>query len=50
VRRYLHREKRVPLENIGVVPLGSSAPAADNRTPDGRERNRRAVVVVLLPP
>jgi outer membrane protein OmpA-like peptidoglycan-associated protein len=50
VRRYLHREKRVPLDNIGIVPLGSSAPAADNRTPDGRERNRRAVVVVLLPP
>jgi outer membrane protein OmpA-like peptidoglycan-associated protein len=50
VRRYLHREKQVPLDNIGIVPLGSSAPVADNRTPDGRERNRRAVVVVLLPP
>jgi len=50
VRRYLHRERGVPLAAMGVVPLGSSAPAADNGTPAGRERNRRAVVVFLPPP
>lgn len=50
VRRYLHRERGVPMAAMGVVPLGSSAPAADNATPAGRERNRRAVVVFLPPP
>jgi outer membrane protein OmpA-like peptidoglycan-associated protein len=46
VRRYLHFQG-IPLQHIGVVALGESAPAADNRTADGRARNRRAVVVVL---
>lgn len=50
VRTYLHRERGVPMAAMGVVPLGSSAPAADNGTPEGRERNRRAVVVYLPPP
>ena len=50
VRRYLHRERGVPMAAMGVVPLGSSAPAADNATLAGRERNRRAVVVFLPPP
>lgn len=50
VRRYLNGERGVPIDAMGIVPLGSSAPAADNRTAEGRERNRRAVVVLLLPP
>lgn len=50
VRSYLHRERGVPMAAMGVVPLGSSAPAADNATLAGRERNRRAVVVFLPPP
>lgn len=50
VRHYLHREKGVPLDRIGVTPFGSAVPVASNHTPSGREQNRRAVVVVLLPP
>lgn len=50
VRRYLHQTKGVPLELMGVTPLGGAVPVASNQTPAGRERNRRAVVVVLLPP
>jgi outer membrane protein OmpA-like peptidoglycan-associated protein len=47
VERYLHREKGIPLHRIGVVSFGSTAPAADNRTEEGRSQNRRVVVVVL---
>lgn len=50
VRDYLHRQKGVPLERMGVTALGSTVPVAHNHTPDGREQNRRVVVVVLLPP
>lgn len=50
VRAYLHREQGVPLDCMGVVPLGSSAPAADNRSPQGQDLNRRVVVVVVWPP
>jgi outer membrane protein OmpA-like peptidoglycan-associated protein len=50
VRRYLHEIKGVPMERMGVTPLGSAVPVASNQTAYGRERNRRVVVVVLLPP
>lgn len=50
VRDYLHREKGVPLERMDVTAHGSAVPVAHNRTPGGRELNRRVVVVVLLPP
>jgi len=50
VRRYLHDTKGVPLDRMGVTPMGSAVPVASNQTADGRQRNRRAVVVVLLPP
>lgn len=50
VRRYLHHARGVPLDRMGVTSLGSAAPVASDRTADGRRRNRRAVVVVLLPP
>ncbi|MFP3941090.1 MAG: OmpA family protein [Thermoanaerobaculia bacterium] len=43
-RRYLHREKDVPLERMGVLPLGSSALAPG--APDGD----KVVVVVLRAP
>ena len=46
VRLYLHA-RGIPLHRIGAVSLGSSAPAADNRTFEGRSENRRVVVVVL---
>jgi outer membrane protein OmpA-like peptidoglycan-associated protein len=47
VRRYLHEEKGVPLDRLGVVSLGSSAPVADDGTPEGRSQNRRAEVLLL---
>ncbi len=50
VRRYLHARHGVPLAAMGVVSLGAAAPAADNGTAEGRQRNRRAVVVLLPPP
>lgn len=50
VREYLHREKGIPFERIGVTAHGSAVPVAHNHTPGGREQNRRVVVVVLLPP
>ncbi|MBL0057871.1 MAG: OmpA family protein [Elusimicrobia bacterium] len=36
-------------ERISVYAHGSSQPVADNDTPEGRARNRRAVVVFRLP-
>jgi outer membrane protein OmpA-like peptidoglycan-associated protein len=50
VRDYLHREQGVPLDRMEVVPLGARAPAAENLTPEGRELNRRVVVVVVREP
>lgn len=50
VRTYLHREKGLPLDSLGVVPHGSAVPVADDATPDGRARNRRVAVVLIPPP
>lgn len=50
VATYLHRRRGVPLDAMGVVPLGSAAPVADNSTPEGRARNRRVTVVVVRAP
>lgn len=50
VRDYLLEETGLPEDRIGILPLGSSLPAADNRTPGGRARNRRVVVLTLRPP
>jgi outer membrane protein OmpA-like peptidoglycan-associated protein len=47
VREYLHRTHGIPLDRMGVVPFGSVAPVANDRTAEGRERNRRVVLVIL---
>lgn len=47
VRHYLHAVGGIPLARIGLVVLGASAPEADNGTPEGRERNRRVVIVAV---
>lgn len=46
VESYL-REQGLTAHRLEIVPYGSIAPAADNRTPAGRSANRRVVVVVL---
>ena len=47
VRRYLNMKHSIPLHRIGVISYGESAPAFDNSTPEGRQKNRRVVLVVL---
>jgi outer membrane protein OmpA-like peptidoglycan-associated protein/outer membrane murein-binding lipoprotein Lpp len=47
VRDYLHREAKIPLHLLAVAAYGESRPVADNRTREGRGKNRRVVLVVL---
>ncbi len=44
VVRYLTLERNVPLHRIHMLGMGSESPAADNKTRDGRELNRRVEV------
>jgi outer membrane protein OmpA-like peptidoglycan-associated protein len=46
VRRYLSL-KGVPLNRLSTISYGEAAPVADNSTRDGRNQNRRVVLVVL---
>ena len=46
VRRYLN-QKGVALNRIGTISYGPDAPAADNQSREGRQENRRVVLVVL---
>ncbi len=41
VVRYLNVEHKIPLYRINVLGVGSAEPAADNKTRDGRQQNRR---------
>ncbi len=47
VRDYLNRSGGIPLHRMAVISYGESQPVADNRYRDGREQNRRVVLVVL---
>jgi peptidoglycan-associated lipoprotein len=47
VSRYLNMEHGLPLHRMATISYGESAPAFDNDTREGREKNRRVVVVVL---
>jgi outer membrane protein OmpA-like peptidoglycan-associated protein len=46
VRRYLN-QKGVALNRIGTISYGPDAPAAPNENRDGRQQNRRVVLIVL---
>lgn len=46
VRRYLNQHG-VALNRIGTISYGPDAPAAPNESRDGRQQNRRVVLVVL---
>ncbi len=46
VRRYLN-EHGVALNRIGTISYGPDAPAASNDTKEGRQANRRVVLIVL---
>lgn len=46
VRSYLNRAG-IPLHRMAVISYGESEPIGDNKTRDGRNENRRVVLVVL---
>jgi outer membrane protein OmpA-like peptidoglycan-associated protein len=49
VRRYLAVDKGVPVYKIHEVSFGSEKPIAENKTRDGREKNRAVTMTVLIP-
>ncbi len=49
VRRYLAVEKGVPVYKIHEVSFGAEKPVAENKTRDGREKNRAVVMTVMVP-
>ena len=42
--------KNVPQFRISVVALGEENPVADNKTTEGRDRNRRVEIKLLIAP
>jgi peptidoglycan-associated lipoprotein len=49
VRRYLAVEKGVPVFRIHDISFGAEKPIAENKTKDGREKNRAVILTVLIP-
>jgi outer membrane protein OmpA-like peptidoglycan-associated protein len=49
VRTYLAVEKMVPVYKIHMISFGSAKPIADNKSKDGREKNRSVTISVLIP-
>ena len=49
VRRYLAVEKGVPVYKIHEISFGSEKPIAENKTKDGREKNRAVTMTILIP-
>ena len=49
VRRYLAVDKAVPVYKIHEISFGSEKPIAENKTKDGREKNRAVTMTVMTP-
>jgi len=49
VRRYLAVEKSVPVYKIHEISLGAEKPVAENKTKDGREKNRAVTMTIMVP-
>ena len=47
VLRYLNMQHGFPLNRMSAVSYGKFKPIADNKTAEGRARNRRVTLVVL---
>jgi outer membrane protein OmpA-like peptidoglycan-associated protein len=47
VKRYLYEQHQVPLHKINAISFGEQKPVGENRTREGRSRNRRVVIKVL---
>jgi outer membrane protein OmpA-like peptidoglycan-associated protein len=48
VRRYLYEKYQIPLHKINVISYGAEDPVAPNNTREGRAKNRRVVIRVLI--
>jgi len=49
VRRYLAVDKGVPVYKIHEISFGAEKPVAENKTKDGREKNRAVTMTVMVP-
>jgi len=49
VRRYLAVEKGVPVYKIHEISFGAEKPIAENKTRDGREKNRAVTMTIMVP-
>jgi OOP family OmpA-OmpF porin len=49
VKRYLVVEKGVPVYRIHDISFGAEKPIAENKTRDGREKNRAVTLTILMP-
>jgi outer membrane protein OmpA-like peptidoglycan-associated protein len=48
VKRYLYEQHQIPLHRISVISYGPDKPIAPNTTKEGRAKNRRVVIKVLI--
>lgn len=48
VKRYIYEQHQVPLHRINVISYGPDKPVAPNTTREGRAKNRRVVIKVLV--
>ncbi len=48
VKRYLYENQQIPLFKMNVISFGAEKPVAPNTTSEGRAKNRRVVIKVLV--